>query len=193
MSRPHRIIRFLAPIGLGAAAFATAHGAETSVPMSALKKCAALDSIAERVGCYDQLAERPGAFQRPATSAPSTAASPSASPAVTATASAAPQATATSPAPAPAAAPKESFGLYSAEHPAAPPAKVTAITAKVLSIEMGSSGRPVVRLEGDQVWEMDTGDPVLKDGDTVKIERALLGSFIMTTPSGRIHRLHRLR
>jgi hypothetical protein len=161
----HRVIRLLAPISLSAAAFGTVHGAEPSVPMSALKKCAAIDVIAERVSCYDRLAERPAELQRPTASVPTTTAP---------------------------AAPKESFGLYSAEHPAAPPVKVTAITAKVVSIGIGTSGHPVVTLEGDQVWEMDAGDPVLKSGDTVKIDRAALGSFIMTTPSGRIHRLHRL-
>jgi len=183
----HRVIRLFAPIGLTAAAFGTVHGAEPSVPMSALKKCAAIDAIAERVNCYDQLAERPAAFQRPA-SAPSTAASlpPPVSSPSTVTSAPAPAAT-------PPAAPKESFGLYAVEHPAAPPAKVTAITAKVVSLGIGASGHPIVTLEGDQVWEMDAGDPVLKNGDTVKIERALLGSFMMTTPSGRIHRLHRLR
>jgi hypothetical protein len=184
VNRPLRVIRLLAPISLGAAVFATAHGAETSVPMSSLKKCAAIDSIAERVSCYDQLAERPAALQR---QAPPAAAAPAAAAVVPQVAVAAPAAQQPPPA-----ATKESFGLYSAEHPAAPPAKITAITAKVVSIGSGASGHPIVTLEGDQVWEMADGDPVLKSGDTVKIDRAALGSFIMTTPSGRIHRLHRL-
>jgi hypothetical protein len=93
---------------------------------------------------------------------------------------------------APPAAPKESFGLYSAEHPAAPP-KAAAVTAKIISIQTGSSGRPIVTLEGDQVWELSDSDPLLKSGDAVTIDRGVLGSFIMTTPAGRTHRLHRLR
>ena len=91
-----------------------------------------------------------------------------------------------------AAAPKESFGLYSAEHPAAPP-RAEAVSAKIISIQTGSSGRPIVTLEGDQVWELADSDPLLKSGDAVIIDRGVLGSFIMTTPAGRTHRLHRLR
>jgi len=88
--------------------------------------------------------------------------------------------------------PKESFGLYSAEHPAAPP-RAAAVSAKITSIQTGSSGRPIVTLEGDQVWELADSDPLLKSGDSVTIDRGVLGSFIMTTPAGRTHRLHRLR
>ena len=91
-----------------------------------------------------------------------------------------------------AAAPKESFGLYSAEHPIAP-LRTAAVSAKIISIETGSSGRLIVTLEGDQVWELDGSDPLLKNGDAVTIDRGVLGSFIMTTPAGRTHRLHRLR
>ena len=95
-------------------------------------------------------------------------------------------------APAAPVAPKESFGLYSAEHPAAPP-RAAAVSAKIASIQTGSSGRPIVTLEGDQVWELADSDPLLKIGDAVTIDRGVLGSFIMTTPAGRTHRLHRLR
>jgi hypothetical protein len=95
-------------------------------------------------------------------------------------------------APAASTAPKESFGLYSAEHPAAPP-RAAAVSAKIISIQTGSSGRPIVTLEGDQVWELADSDPLLKNGDAVTIDRGVLGSFIMTTPAGRTHRLHRLR
>ena len=181
MVRTRYAFSLLAPISLGAVAFGSVHAAEPSVPMSALKKCADIVSIQERVACYDQLAERPATRER--TAATSERSTTSDHPA---TAAAAPSAT-------PAAAPKEAFGLYSAEHPAAPPAKVAGITAKIVSIGTGSSGHPIVTLEGDQVWELDAGDPLLKSGDAVKIERAALGSFIMTTPTGRIHRLHRLR
>ena len=182
-------LSLLAPISLGAVAFGSVHAAEPSVPMSALKKCADIVSIQERVACYDQLAERPAKSER--TAATSERSTTSDHPA---TAAAAPPATAAAaPSATPAAAPKEAFGLYSAEHPAAPPAKVAGITAKIVSIGTGSSGHPIVTLEGDQVWELDAGDPLLKSGDAVKIERAMLGSFIMTTPTGRTHRLHRLR
>ena len=94
----------------------------------------------------------------------------------------------------PAAAPKESFGLYSAEHPKAPaPPAEPLITEKVISIGSNSRGRVTVTLTGDQVWELDNADPVLANGDVVTVKRATLGSFILTTPAGRIHRVHRIR
>jgi hypothetical protein len=93
----------------------------------------------------------------------------------------------------PAAAPKESFGLYSAEHPKAPPPPVEPlITEKVISIGSNSRGRVTVTLTGDQVWELDSADPVLATGDLVTVKRATLGSFILTTPAGRLHRVHRI-
>jgi hypothetical protein len=179
MRRLHRAIRLLAPISLGAVALGSVHAAERSVPMSALKKCADIVSIQERVACYDQLAERAATAERPAT----------AERAATAEHPAAGERAATPVA----AAPKETFGLYSAEHPHPNVAKAAAVTVKIASIANGSSGHPIATMEGDQVWELDGPDPLLKSGDTVTIDRGVLGSFIMTTPAGRIHRLHRLR
>jgi hypothetical protein len=88
--------------------------------------------------------------------------------------------------------PKESFGLYGAEHPTAPtPAAL--LTAKVVGLGVGGNGRPTVSLDGGQLWELDSADPLLANGDSVTIARAALGSFLMTTPHGRTHRVHRLR
>jgi len=170
---PRRALSLLAPISLGAVALGSVHGAEPSVPMSALKKCADIVSIQERVTCYDQLAERPATGERAATAEHPGTAERAATPV--------------------AAAPKETFGLYSAEHPHPNVAKAAAVTLKIASIANGSSGHPIATMEGDQVWELDGPDPLLKSGDTVTIDRGVLGSFIMTTPAGRIHRLHRLR
>ncbi|MEA3161002.1 MAG: hypothetical protein QOD95_2550 [Gammaproteobacteria bacterium] len=170
---PRRALSLLAPISLGAVALGSVHAAEPSVPMSALKKCADIVSIQERVTCYDQLAERPATAERAATAEHPATAERAAAPV--------------------AAAPKETFGLYSAEHPHPNVAKAAAVTLKIASIANGSSGHPIATMEGDQVWELDGPDPLLKSGDTVTIDRGVLGSFIMTTPAGRIHRLHRLR
>ena len=167
MTRPQRIAKLLAPISLGALALGSVHAAEPSVPMSALKKCADIVSIQERVACYDRLAERPDQLAGRPEQLTERAATPVA------------------------AAPKETFGLYSAEHPVAP--RAAAVTVKVASIASSSSGHPIVTMEGDQVWELDAIDPLLKSGDAVTISRGTLGSYIMTTPTGRTHRLHRLR
>jgi hypothetical protein len=87
--------------------------------------------------------------------------------------------------------PKESFGLYTAEHPAAPKAAAL-LTAKIVGLGAGADGRPLITLDGGQLWELDSADPLLANGDSVTIKRATLGSFIMTTPTGRTHRARRL-
>jgi hypothetical protein len=158
----------VAPFSLSAVALACAQTTAESVPMSVLKQCAAINSTAERVACYDKLAGR----------APATASSRATAP--------------TAEAPAAAPAPKESFGLYTAEHPKAPAVERLS-TGQVISIGSNSRGRVTVTLSGDQVWELDSADPVLANGDTVTIQRGALGSFILTTPAGRIHRVHRMR
>src|ERR1700722_12474040 len=91
-----------------------------------------------------------------------------------------------------AALPKESFGVYTEEHPATPRVE-SLITGKVISIGISSSGRSTLTLEGNQVWELDSADPVLANGDAVTIKRGTQGSFILTTPAGRLHRVHRSR
>jgi hypothetical protein len=91
----------------------------------------------------------------------------------------------------PAAPPKESFGLYAAEHPAAPNPEEL-LTATVVGLGVNANGRPTVTLDGGQLWELDDSDPLLANGDSVTIKRAALGSFLMTTPSGRTHRVHRV-
>jgi hypothetical protein len=164
----------LAPVGLGALVLPNAHAAPASIPMSVLKQCAGIDEPTKRLACYDQVAERPaaasGALPKDAAAAQASPGAPAATPPV----------------------PKKSFGLYNAEHAVAP--RVEALsTGKVVSIGISSTGRSTVTLEGDQVWELDSADPVLRNGDTVTVKRGTLGSFILTTPAGRLHRAHRIR
>jgi hypothetical protein len=148
-------------------------GAETSegsVPMSVLKKCAGIDEQLKRLACYDQVVERPaGATARTASSA-----------------SAAPIATEPG-------SPQKAFGLYSVEHPAPSAPAESVLTAKVISLGSNSRGHSTVTLEGDQVWELDSADPVLAAGETVTVKRGALGAFILTTAGGRLHRVHRIR
>ncbi len=156
-------------------ALAGTQGTEAPVPASALHACAAISTPGERLACYDQLAARASA--PPTVSAPPAAPQPS--PGVAAPASPAPP-------------PKGSFGLYHAEHPAAPP-PAASLTAKVVGIGASANGHPTVALEGGQLWELDGPDPLLANGDPVTIQRAAFGSFVMTTPTRRTHRVHRLR
>jgi hypothetical protein len=163
MSGSRRGALLLAGFGLSSFTLSHADTAEVTVPMSVLKKCAGINEPLKRLSCFDQVIERP--------SGPMAA-------------------TAAAPAPAP---PKQSFGLYSVEHPAPPPAAEFLITAKVVSLGSSSRGHSTVTLEGDQVWELDSSDPVLATGETVTVKRGTLGSFILTTAAGRLHRVHRVR
>jgi predicted methyltransferase len=87
--------------------------------------------------------------------------------------------------------PKESFGLYTAEHPTVYTA--TTATGTVIALGVAPNGRPTITLDGGQLWELDNADPLLNKGDTVTIKRATFGSFLLTTSTGRSHRVHRLQ
>jgi hypothetical protein len=50
-----------------------------------------------------------------------------------------------------------------------------------------------VALEGGALWELAESDALLAVGDTVSLRRASLGSFLMVTPTNRVHRAQRLR
>jgi hypothetical protein len=162
--------RLLLPV-LAVLSAATAMASEPGQDLpGALKACRALETQAARVECYDRLADGVPASNA---AAPATAAS---------------RGGAATPAPQP---PKEDFGLYTAEHPAAP--KVAKLlTAKVVAFGMTTSGRQTAELDGGQLWELLASDPLLAKGDEVTITRAKLGSFLMSTPSGRSLRVRRL-
>ena len=190
--KPHPVLlRRLSPwavlcaaLGLPAAVSADADTPAT-VPQSALHACAIIAAASERLSCYDRLSGR--AVQSAAAAAP-----PPAAPAAPPAAVQASPALAAPPAAAAAAAvpPKESFGLYAAEHPA--PRVASSLQARVVAVGNSASGRMTVSLEGGQLWELDDADPLLAVGETVSIHRAALGSFLMQTATKRTHRVHRL-
>ena len=164
-------------------------------PIADISRCAAVAGRDERLACYDSLgaryAVRKGTSVAPATpaaAAPAAAAVPPAS-------VARPQPTAPV---AKAAAPTESradFGLKPNQKPKDPeePKKLTVIEGVVSGFGRSPNGHQVVRLDDSQSWELlQDADPLLTPGAKVSIRRALLGSFIMTTPSGREHRVKRL-
>ena len=167
---------------LGAAAL-SAGAAATTVPETALRACAGIDSDTNRLACYDRLAGR----STPRAAAPASGSPASvAAPAVAATG--APVA-----APPPAQPSAQNFGLYAAEHPKPPPAAAAAtLEARVASVGSSASGHMTVLLEGGALWELDDADPLLAAGETVTITRAVLGSYIIHTPSQRTHRARRL-
>jgi hypothetical protein len=194
----------LAALGLPTAVIAAGGDPAATVSQSSLHACAILTDPTERLGCYDQLAgHAPHSDAAPAVAAAATAAVPATTTTATpaapapAAASAAPAAgtTAASAATATAAAeppPKESFGLYTAEHPTAP-AVTQSLDDRVVATGASASGRMTVTLASGALWELDEADPLLAVGDVVSIRRAALGSFLMETPTKRTHRARRLR
>jgi len=66
------------------------------------------------------------------------------------------------------------------------------MTAKVIGMGVSPNGRPNVTLEGGAVWQLDSSDALLANGDSVTIKRASFGSFLLTTPNGHTHRAIRL-
>jgi hypothetical protein len=201
VSAPRRTVSGAVRLALGLAlALAPLAGVAQPASSSELADCARLGSDAERLACYDRLAGRASAapVPAPAAAAPVTQTAPAmaapsmpaAAPAAATPAAAAPAAAAPAAA-APAAGP--SFGLYSAEHPRPPPVSPS-LVARVSSVGRSASGRMTVTVEGGALWELlDEADPLLAAGDAVSITRASFGSYLMHTPSARVHRVHRLR
>jgi hypothetical protein len=177
--KPRALILPALPLTL-ACAGVFADSGTSGVSAAALHDCAVISTASERLACYDKLAAR-------APQAGTTAPAPSGRALAPAGTVAAAAAGAPKP-PAPAA---DSFGLYAAEHPAAPTPAAT-LSARVVGLGSSAGGHPTVALEGGQLWELDEADPLLADGDLVTIKRAALGSFLLTTPKGRVHRAHRL-
>jgi hypothetical protein len=179
-------------------------------PEDDLSACRTLTDPAERLACYDRLAGHtaapaPAAAKPPAAGQPSAPAStlpaapppPAASAAPAAVAPASPAARGAAQAgaaasPAPAAPAAASFGSYQAEHPAAPPVP-RALTTRVTAMGKTIDGRPTVTFEGGALWLLDEVDPLLAVGDTVTVRRGVLGSFLLETPSKRLHHVRRIR
>ena len=166
--KSHASLSLACAVALGASAAPASH----ALAQDSLQACAAIAAPDARLACYDRLAHA-AAAKEPAHASGTSAAAPAGTPA-----SGAPL-------------PKETFGLYSAEHPTAPPSAET-LQAKVQAFGRNSNGRPTVALAGEGLWELDDSDPLLAVGDTVTIKRATLGSFILTTPNKRTHRVRRL-
>jgi hypothetical protein len=137
-----------------------------------LKACASIAAPTESLACFNHLAK--------------CAASSSVAPPAAAIGAAAPPSQ-----PSPVVVPKESFGLHAAEHPA-PPKAEPSHTAKIVGLGSTNSGRPTVTLEGGELWQLDAADPLLAEGNSVVITRGTFGSFLLTTPTGRTHRVQRL-
>jgi len=182
-----RIFPLAALAGLGVAAVTAVPAHAGTVSMSELKACAAISAPMDRLACYDSLA----GLATPKPSAPAATLSQTQAPA---NVQSPPLVSPPLQVPPPATAPParaDTFGLFAAEHPAAPRG-AESISAKVVALGTSTTGRQTVTLDGGGQWELEDLDPVIKTGDSVTIQRAAFGSFLLTTPNGRTHRARRL-
>jgi hypothetical protein len=143
-----------------------------------LSRCASIASPGTRLACYDALAHRAPEV------VPSAAASLSATPA-----SVAP------PAPVAAARPSDdpkSFGLSAVQrHVAVVGPKEE--SGLIVSLTANQTGHSIIVLDSGQTWTVLDDDGFVSNGDHVTIKRAALGSYLMTTPSHHIYRVHRVQ
>jgi hypothetical protein len=169
-----------------------------------LAQCSSISNAAERLACFDRLANRASAKATPSSpaAAPPAAAPVSAAPVSAAPVSAAPVSAAPAAAtPVPArASTDDDFGLSKVQKQrkgaasGAPPEIKKTLTARVTGFRKGPDGRPRVLLDNGQSWEYEEdGDYLLAVGDSVTIQRASLGSFLLTTPAKLVHRVRRIR
>lgn len=184
-----------------------------SVPTAAdLARCAAMPAADARLACYDSLsppsagtappaaAAVQGAVAVPATpspAAPAAAASASAPATAPAPVRAAAPAPASAPVPAAAPAPAaaddpRNFGLTPAQVRATPPGPQS-IQARVTKISRNRFGSAYLVLDNGQTWSYTDEDSRVGPGDLVTIKRAMLGSFLMITPSKRSYHVERVQ
>jgi hypothetical protein len=84
------------------------------------------------------------------------------------------------------------FGLNAAQLHAPAPGPQS-IQARVERISRNRTGSAFVALDNGQTWTYTDEDSRLGPGDLVTIKRAMLGAFLMTTPSKRSYHVQRVQ
>lgn len=168
-------------LGVGALGAVPLLAAQTAAADSAgtsgLARCAAISAPDARLACYDALAARTVPTPAPAAAAVAGATAP----------------VATNPEPpAAAAADIRAFGLTPAQTHTPPPGPA-ALEAHVVRVHKDQFSHASVELDNGQLWAINGADASLDVGDAVKIERAALGSYLMTTAAKHAYRVTRLR
>jgi hypothetical protein len=134
-----------------------------------LRRCAELESDAQRLECYDaalrEEAAEPPPGQQPAMPEPSEPIAARAAPA---------QAPPAEPAPAA----EARFGLDTPAEPAQPVEEVKELGASITAIEVRRNGERIFTLDNGQVWAEKSPSPslYLEVGDRVTIKSGLFGS-----------------
>jgi hypothetical protein len=199
-----RIVLSMATVGVAVHAPAE----ERPVNASELARCAAISAGNERLACYDALAvvAVPGIRIAPATVAAPAGAT--AAPAVSGTATGSPNAPSASsvakpevaaagagqPAKAARSANPDdpaNFGLNRQQLKAAP-AGPDSVKSTVSQITQDRLNNVYLVLDNGQTWGFVEPDPRVRPGDSVTINRAAFGSFLMMTPSRHSYRVQRV-
>jgi hypothetical protein len=151
-------------LGLSAGA-QSAYAADDVI--ASLLACTALGNSSERLACYDRLADR---LRSDKNDQPTSGADPA----------------------------TDMFGMKAPPEPPAAKAiersALDSVSARVTSLREGPYGGVVLELDNGQVWQqLGSSDLKLDVGDAVKISRAALGSFWLTTPAKLGARVTRIR
>jgi hypothetical protein len=163
---------------LSGASVAPAKAAERTT--EAMLACADESDDAQRLRCFDAVVANMRKGPRPAATVAATP--PAAQPAV------APQPAA------PTATPEQKFGARGDIKPDRHE-DLSELNSTVTALGAKPHGELIVTLDNGQVWaEIAANSRVkLKVGDTVKIERGALGSFLLVAPNGRSSKVARIR
>jgi hypothetical protein len=191
MSPIHALTRAILSSALcGVCAVGTAFAATAAGALQdALAQCAAIAGRDDRLACFDALASHHPSLadNGPARARQSAAAAAAiAAPTVAAAADGArvvPAVPAESERP-------EDFGLNAAQRAQTEP-RLSSIIARVSGFSHSKQGKIQAELDNGQAWELDEADPLLAPGDPVTIRRATLGSYVLVTPTKRLHRVRR--
>ena len=84
------------------------------------------------------------------------------------------------------------FGIVKTRVPQ-PPSGPQSVQAHITVISADRLRRDSLLLDNGQTWVVVDGDLYASPGDLVEIRRAALGSFLMSTPSRRTYRVHRVQ
>jgi hypothetical protein len=136
--------------------------------------CRTIKESAERLACFDRLADGLGTKQAAAVAAGSAAL-----PAAAAARVRAPES-------------PEDFGLGGIQKTPRSE-RIQAISAEIVVMGHAANGRVRLSLSNGQSWELeDAPDALMAVGNSVTIQHASLGSFLMTTPLKVSHRVRRI-
>lgn len=149
---------------------ATCSAASPSNPLpEVLRTCASIKRSSERLACYDRIAEQ------------------------FATADGTPNATFE-------ASPEAMFGTTASKPQEVSPTlpereELSELTARIAALSRDGEGMNVLELDNGQMWRQISGSKtlLLDKGDIVTISRGALNSFRLSTPSGRIAKVKRIR